>query len=174
MILTDKLKFIGHEFMSHIIRVATPADADRITQIINTAFAIAESFFIDGARITLDQVIASFQKGEFLVAEENGAVLACVYLEPQQERTYLGLLSVDPSLQRGGLGTKLLTAAEEHCARRGSKSIYMRVVNHRIELPGYYRKRGYIESGTEPFPPDVKTKMPSWFLLMSKSLTNQN
>jgi len=160
--------------MTHTFRVATPADAERITTIINAAFAIAEGFFIDGNRITLNEVIASFQKGEFLVAEEDGKLLACVYLEPQQDRTYLGLLSVDPVLQRAGLGTRLLGAAEEHCVGRGSKSIYMRVVSLRTELPDYYRKRGYAESGTEPFPTDIKTKLPCWFIVMSKPLTNEN
>ena len=158
--------------MSRSIRVATRADAEAITSLINVAFAIAEGFFIDGDRITLDEVFSLLEKGEFLVAEEDGRISACVYLEPQQERTYLGLLSVDPSLQRAGLGTTLLRAAEEHCARRGSESIYMRVVNHRTELPPYYRKRGYEEIGTEPFPPGIKTKLPSWFILMTKPLRN--
>src|SRR4029450_2573149 len=113
--------------MSLSIRLATPADAQALTSLINTAFAIAESFFIVGNRITTEEVLEDLQKGEFLVAEEDEKLLACVYLEPQQERTYLGLLSVDPSLQRSGLGTRVLVAAEEHCVRRGSKSIYMRV-----------------------------------------------
>lgn len=160
--------------MSHSIRIATQADAEAITALINSAFAIAEGFFIDGNRITLDEVVISFEKGEFLVAEEDEKLLACVYLQPNNDRTYLGLLSVDPSLQRAGLGTKLLGAAEKHSAERGSRSIYMRVVNLRAELPEYYRKRGYVESGTEPFPSGIKTKLPCWFILMSKPLRNGN
>ena len=159
--------------MSPSIRVATPADAASITSLINAAFAIAEGFFIDGDRITLEQVMQSFKTGEFLVAEEEGKLSACVYLEPQQERTYLGLLSVDPSLQGAGLGTTMLAAAEEHSAKRGSQSIYMRVVNHRIELPAYYGKRGYVEIGTSPFPEDIETKLPCWFIEMSKPLSKR-
>ena len=159
--------------MPESIRIASVADAEAITALINAAFPIAEGFFIDGDRITLEEVISSFDIGEFFVAEEQGKLTACVYLEPQLERTYLGLLSVDPSLQRAGLGTKLLEAAETHCAKRGSKSIYMRVVNQRSDLPAYYRKRGYIETGTSPFPDDIKTKIPCWFIVMSKSLVTE-
>ena len=142
--------------------------------LINAAFQIAEDFFIEGERITLDEGELVVRIGEFLVVEEDGKLTACVYLEPQQERTYLGLLSVDPSLQRAGLGTVLLEAAEKHCAKRGSQSIYMKVVNLRTELPAYYRKRGYIEQGTSPFPSHIKTKMPCWFIEMSKSLATES
>ena len=38
------------------IRVATPAEAEQITSVINSAFRIAEEFFIDGNRITQDEV----------------------------------------------------------------------------------------------------------------------
>ncbi|PWT90392.1 MAG: GNAT family N-acetyltransferase [Blastocatellia bacterium] len=152
------------------IRLATRRDAEAITKIINTAFAIAEGFFIDGDRITLEEVIASLSKGEFLIAEDVHGLVGCVYLEPQGERAYLGLLSVDPSRQQTGLGSQLLKAAEEHRASQGSKSIYMKVVNLRTELPPYYRKRGYVETGTSPFPEGVPTKLPCWFIEMSKQL----
>jgi len=160
--------------MSQSIRLATVADAANIARLINAAFQIAEDFFIEGDRITLAEVVNSFEKGEFLVVDEDGQLTACVYLEPQQERTYLGLLSVDPRLQRAGLGTVLLEAAEKHCAKRASQSIYMKVVNLRTELPVYYRKRGYVEQGTSPFPSHIRTKVPCWFIEMSKSLTNKS
>jgi len=160
--------------MVHTIRVATPADAERLTALINAAFQLAEGFFIEGDRITLDEVVSSFEKGEFLVVEEDGQLSACVYLEPQQERTYLGLLSVDPTLQRAGLGTVLLEAAEKHSAKGGSQSIYMKVVNLRTELTAYYRKRGYVEQGTSPFPTHIKTKYPCWFIEMSKPLPTES
>jgi N-acetylglutamate synthase-like GNAT family acetyltransferase len=160
--------------MSQSIRVATVEDAANIVRLINVAFKIAEHFFVEGDRITLDEVGGSLQKGEFLVVEDDGQLTACVYLEPQQERTYLGLLSVDPTLQRAGLGTVLLGAAEKHCVKRGSQSIYMKVVNLRSELPAYYRKRGYVEQGTSPFPSHIKTKLPCWFIEMSKSLATES
>lgn len=152
------------------IRLATPADAEKITAIINAAFKVAEEFFVDGNRITLDEVKQHFTTGAFLVAENGDAMSGCVYVEPRGERAYLGLLSVDPARQQIGLGSRLMTAAEEHCRERGARFMDILIVNLRHELPAYYRRRGYAENGTTPFPPDVPTKQACHFINMSKPL----
>src|SRR5262245_35202904 len=92
------------------IRPADSADAEKITAVINAAFRVAEEFFVDGNRITLEEVQRLFTTGAFLVAENEGAITGCVYVEPRGERAYLGLLSVDPARQQSGLGSRLMTA----------------------------------------------------------------
>ena len=84
------------------VRVASLADGERITTLINSAFRLAEEFFIDENRIDLDSVQNFFQTGKFLLAESEGIVTACVYVELRGDRAYLGLLSVDPARQRSG------------------------------------------------------------------------
>jgi hemolysin activation/secretion protein len=44
------------------------------------------------------------------------------------------------------------------------------IVNLRTELTPFYQRRGYVETGTLPFPPDVQTKEPCHFITMSKQL----
>ena len=155
---------------SFTIRPAIEADAENIVELINAAFRIVESFFIEGNRITLNEVLEHLQLGEFLLAEDNNRLIACVYLEPRGERTYLGLLSVDPTLQKGGIGSLLMTAAEERWRERNAKYIDILTVSLREELSAFYGKRGYVKTGTSPFPPDVKTKLPVHFVNMSKRL----
>ena len=152
------------------IRIATSGDAPQITAVINAAFRIAEGFFVDGNRITQAEVEESLAKGAFLLAETNGKVNGCVYVEPRGERSYLGLLSVDPTCQQGGLGSLLMTEAEKYCRERGSHRMDIVIVSLRDELPSFYQKRGYVESGTSPFPADVPTKIPCHFINMSKPL----
>jgi predicted N-acetyltransferase YhbS len=153
------------------IRIAGSAEAEQIMTVINAAFRIAEGFFVDGNRITLDEVHSALDKGAFLVAEDDdGGLSGCVYLEPRGERAYLGLLSVDPSQQQSGLGSRLMTAGEEYCRTRGARFMDILIVNLRAELPAFYAHRGYIENGTTPFPPDVPTKQPCHFINMSKPL----
>jgi predicted N-acetyltransferase YhbS len=152
------------------IRVANAADAEKITSVINAAFRIAEEFFVDGNRISLDEVEQLFATGAFLVAEDEKGMSGCVYLEPRGERSYLGLLSVDPGRQQVGLGSRLMTAGEQYCRERGSRFMDIYIVNLRTELPAFYRRRGYVENGTTPFPPDVPTKQPCHFINMSKPL----
>ncbi len=151
-------------------RLADSSDAENITALINVAFRQVENFFVDGDRIELNTVLSFFETGEFLLAEDRGNLNGCVYLERRGDRSYLGLLSVDPSRQQTGMGSLLMTAAEEHCRARKDRFIDILIVNLREELPSFYGKRGYVETGISPFPEDVETKIPCHFINMTKAL----
>jgi len=152
------------------IRIATFGDAPQITSVINAAFKIAEEFFIDGNRITQAEVEEMLNKSVFLLAETGDKLNGCVYVELRGERSYLGLLSVDPTYQQNGLGSLLMTEAEKYCRERGSHCMDILIVNLREDLPAFYQKRGYVVSGTSPFPADVPTRIPCHFINMSKTL----
>jgi len=152
-------------------RVAQITDAQAIVSVINAAFRNAESFLVDGDRINLQTVHELLHKGTFLVIDgDDNVLIGCVYVDLRNGRSYLSLLSVDPRYQRAGLGAQLMTAAEEYCAKAGSRFMDLRIVNVRKELPHFYHSRGYIETGTEPFMPEVKPKVPCHFVKMSKPL----
>ena len=152
------------------IRTAAITDAPQITAVINAAFRIAEEFFVDGNRITQAEVEELLAKGAFLLAETDGKLNGCVYVELRGDRSYLGLLSVGPTIQQSGLGSLLMLEAERYCRERGSHGMDILIVSLREELPSFYQKRGYVESGTSPFPPEVPTKIPCHFINMSKTL----
>jgi len=152
------------------LRIAAPADAACITEVINAAFRIAEGFFVDGNRIYQPEVEQLIAKGAFLLAEAGDELNGCVYVEMRSERSYLGLLSVDPDYQQGGLGSRLMVEAEEYCRERGSRFMDIYIVNLREELPAFYQRRGYEENGTTPFPTEVETKIPCHFINMTKPL----
>lgn len=152
------------------IRSAVSADAANITDVINAAFRIAEGFFVDGPRISQAEVEQLLAKGSFLLAEADDKLNGCVYVELRGERSYLGLLSVDPSCQKSGLGSVLMLEAENYCRNHGSRFMDIYIVNLREELPAFYRRRGYVENGTTPFPDDVPTKVPCHFINMTKQL----
>jgi predicted N-acetyltransferase YhbS len=154
------------------VRMAEMADVAAITNVINAAFKQAESFFIERDRIDDNEVRSFLRSGEFLVAEDDAALTGCVYLERRGERAYIGLLSVDPSRQRSGLGSQLMAAAEDRCRELGCGFADLQIVNLRQELPDFYRRRGYVATGTGPFRPDLVTKMPCHFIKMSKPLTD--
>ena len=152
------------------IRVAATEDAATITGVINAAFRIAEGFFVYGPRISEAEVEQLLAKGSFLLAEADDKLNGCVYVELRGERSYLGLLSVDPSCQKSGLGSVLMLEAENYCRERGSRFMDIYIVNLREELPAFYQRRGYVENGTTPFPDDVPTKVPCHFINMTKQL----
>ena len=150
-------------------RDANPNDSQSIAGLINLAFQV-ERFFIETDRITRGEVESLQGTGSFLLAEDDRGLAGCVYLELRGERAYFGLLSVDPSRQRTGLGRLLITAAEDRARAAGCRFMDLQTVNLREELLPIYRKFGYRESGTAPFPCFVSTKIPCHFILMSKAL----
>jgi GNAT superfamily N-acetyltransferase len=154
-----------------VTRIAESADAENIALLVNSAFR-PERFFTDGDRTNPEKVRALMQKGKFLLNEEDGRLVGCVYVELRGERGYFGLLAVDPVLQRAGLGSRLVRAAEDLCRADGCVFMDLTIVNLRKELPGFYARRGYVESGTLAFPDDQHPpKMPCHLVRMSKSLS---
>ena len=151
-------------------RTAQLEDAENIARLVNASFQV-ERFFIDAERTSPDKVRALLQQGEFLLAEEAASLLGCVYVELRGERGYFGLLAVDPALQRSGLGSRLVGAAEEYCRAAGCKFMDLTIVNLRTELPAFYNRLGYVESGTLPFPSDQHPpNQPCHLVRMSKPI----
>jgi len=93
-----------------------------------------------------------------------------VYVEIREDRGYFGLLAVAPERQKAGLGSRLIAMAEEECRAAGCSFMDLTVVNLRKQLPSYYSKFGYVESGVEPFPAAARAKMPCHLVRMSKRL----
>jgi GNAT superfamily N-acetyltransferase len=151
------------------MRTAQLADAPAIARLVNDAFR-SERFFIDADRTDPDKVAGLLQKGSFLMLFEDGVLAGCVYTEIRGERGYFGLLAVHPQRQRSGLGTRLIAAAEQHCRYAGCRFMDLTFVNVRQELPGYYQRFGYVESGVLPFPTDQVAKIPVHLVQMSKPL----
>jgi N-acetylglutamate synthase-like GNAT family acetyltransferase len=151
------------------LREAESSDAEVIARLVNLAFG-AREFFIDGDRTNPADVRAMMEKGKFLLGEEAGKVVGCVYAEVRGDRGYFGLLSVNPARQGSGIGSELIAAAENYCQDRGCLFMDLRIVNLRLELSCFYHRRGYVESGTEPFPQEARTKIPCHLVRMSKPL----
>ena len=172
-------------------RLAALREAAELARIINEAFMV-EAFFKIGDRTSADEIAALMNAGgEFLVldggsvrggdlsaeaqgaraeAAKRGTPVGCVYLKCQGERAYFGMLSIDPARQRQGLGRRLIDAAEARARKRGCRAMDIHIVNLREELPAYYRRLGYVETGTLPFPDPDRASRPCFFVVMSKPL----
>jgi N-acetylglutamate synthase-like GNAT family acetyltransferase len=152
------------------VRSATPGDAPALARIISQAFEV-ERFFKVGDRTNSDEVASLMRDGEFLVLEDPPGTLAgCVYVKRKGDRSYFGMLSIDPALQGKGLGRALVDEVESRARAAGCRSMDIQVVNLREELPPFYRRLGYVETGSAPFPEDERTTKPCHFILMSKTL----
>ena len=106
--------------------------------------------------------------------EAAGQLLGCVYLEKKGVELYLGMLTVSPDVQAGGIGKQLLVAAEQMAGQQQCQAITMTVITVRHELIAWYERRGFHTTGeTKPFPDDPRFGLPKQalaFIVMKKKL----
>ena len=170
------------------ISIADFHDAPQLVPLINSAYRgesakkgwTYESDLIsgtirideDGLKELMDDQNAVFLK--YTSAENR--IIGCVYLQKQENNLYLGMLTVSPDLQGGGIGKKLLEAAEIHAGKLNCKAIIMRVITLRKELLDWYERHGYRDTGkTEPFPENSRFGQPVKkfvFKILEKKLMN--
>ena len=151
------------------LRLAEATDTEALVPLINAAFAV-EKAMIEGDRINSEKLRALFEMGKMLLLEESAQLAGCISIEVKNRRGYLGLLAVHPSRQKSGLGRRLLAAAEGYLRKANCEAADLRIVSARSELPPLYERLGYSAVGTAPIPDSIALKVPSHFILMSKSL----
>lgn len=151
-------------------RIADAGDVSGVVALVCLAYCV-EAFFLEGDRTNADDVRARMARGQFLLLEDSqGKLAGCVYVEVREERGYFGMLAIDPARQRQGLGAELVAAAEAHCRAAGCAEMEIDVVNLRTELPPFYRRLGYMERGSRPFPDEERARIPCHLVVMAKAL----
>ena len=150
--------------MSIDIRPALEADLPHLHPVVERAYRgdsaragwTHEADLVTGERTDLE-TLRSLLDGDsrLLIARDGDAVLGCVNIADRGDGlAYLGMLCVDPQLQAGGIGRKLVAAAEG-AARDvfAATQVEMAVIDRRAELIAWYVRHGYEPSGeTRPFP----------------------
>ena len=130
--------------MNALIRAEQPSDKPGIAEVNRAAFGQpAEAALVDELRNVADPYIS-------LVAEHDGKVVGHILFTPVSIRDEhehsdaigLGPMAVHPDHQRCGVGTKLVRAGLDECARRSHPVVF--VLGH----PEYYPRFGF-----RPAPP---------------------
>ena len=140
------------------IQVAELKDAEAITSLVNSVYRgenskkgwTTEADFLEGIRITSEKVkeIISRKSDVIILAMDDNSIIGCVHLENAGKYSYLGMLSVDVSIQAKGIGKLLITECERYTKEVfGLNEIRMKVIGRRSELIAYYERRGYKTSG---------------------------
>lgn len=159
------------------LRLATAEDGKALRVLINEAFGVERAIKKGGGdRLPAgsDELEQFLARGTFLVAEQGGQLLACIYLEERGERCYLGLLSVAPSAQGAGRGRLMMQAAESLARERGCRWMDLRVVSQRRDsMVPLYEKLGFMVSGREEYLPALAEQMvePGYFVVMTKEIS---
>ncbi|MGN7158455.1 GNAT family N-acetyltransferase [Sphingomonas sp. SAFR-052] len=147
-----------------MIRVATEDDIPALHALVESAFRgdsarggwTHEADLLDGQRTdpaALAEAIADPDRAILMTQDASGCVQVS---RVAADRAALGLLAVRPDVQAGGLGRRLVAAAEAHAVRTlGARRMEMTVIAARGELIAWYERQGYVRTGeTRPFPMD--------------------
>jgi ribosomal protein S18 acetylase RimI-like enzyme len=132
-----------------MIRWAKEAEAGQVAGIINAAFEI-EREFRQGERTSASELRDLIKRQSLLVAERDGRLIGAVEVRVAGATGYFGMLAVDASSRRGGVGRALVEAAEEHCRGAGCTVMTMSTGEERAELIPYYEEIGYRVTSIEP------------------------
>ncbi len=148
-----------------VFRTATEADIETLHALVESAYRGAsakagwthEADLLDGQRTDKDELASIIaDKDQILTLAFDGAdLVGCVNVAKRDEgRGYLGMLTVAPQRQAGGLGRRLIEAAEQGAVGGfGAGVMEMTVIAQRKELIAYYERRGYVLTPeTRPFP----------------------
>jgi GNAT superfamily N-acetyltransferase len=132
-----------------MIRRAEKGEAGEIARIVNVAFEV-EREFREGDRTSAAEIFGLVEREVFFVAEEAGRLIGAVHTAVEGASGYFGMLVVDSSVRRTGVGRALLAAAEEHCRQAGCTKMTMSTGEDRRELIPYYQRLGYRVTAIEP------------------------
>ena len=163
------------------LSIATEADLPEVAVLVNLAYRGGEHVgwtredYIGGERTTVAELradIAAKPEAQLILLREEGALLGTVWIEPAgDDAWYLGLLTVQPDLQAGGIGRRLLEGAEDVARSLGGTRMRMTVVHIRDTLIAWYQRRGYVLTGeTLPFPYGDPPRDDLSFVVLEKAL----
>jgi ribosomal protein S18 acetylase RimI-like enzyme len=140
------------------ITPATLTDVPELVALINSAYRgesskkgwTTEANLIGGQRIGEEELSEQMSDPHAIILKninQDGQITGCVYLQKRDEKLYLGMLTVSPTLQANGLGRRLLDAAEDYARSINYQTITMTVITARTELLDWYERRGYAKTG---------------------------
>ena len=170
------------------IRLATIADVAALHVLVERAYRgdsarqgwTHEADMLGGQRTDQAALIEMLNDPtqRVLVAEVDGKIVGSVQIQDRGNGlAYLGQLAVYPDVQAGGIGSRLVNAAETLAIERfAATRMEMTVIVQRSELIAYYLRRGYLETGEmRPFPFDndrigVATRRDLAFTVLAKPL----
>lgn len=165
-------------------RDATLDDVGDVVAIVESAYRgesgrkgwTLEASVVEGQRTdvpTISALVASTD-ARIILAHRGAEFVGCCLVQRRETGAYLGMLSVRPDLQGGGVGGALVAEAERRAAHLfGQDRVDIQVLREDTRLVDWYEKRGYVQSGaTLPFAAaGARPKRPLHFVTMAKRLT---
>lgn len=130
-----------------IVRLATPEDAEAISNVLYEAFGVyRENYTPEAFEVVTpkaDEIAGRFAEGPQWVAETDGDVVGTVSLTTEPEGLYIRSMAVHPKAQGNGVGHKLLDAVDEFAATTDIGRIFLYTTYFVPGAKEMYEKHGF-------------------------------
>ena len=152
------------DFKSIPVATATSEDAVELAAHVNAGYRgegsragwTTEAYLIDCTRITAERLREMMTEPDHrfeIMRNAMREIIASVELALEKAPgsapvCYLGMLTVRPTLQGGGIAKRILGHAERVAREWGCDRIRIGVIDLRKELIAYYERRGFVRTGT--------------------------
>jgi tRNA threonylcarbamoyladenosine biosynthesis protein TsaE len=136
-----------------VVSVASPQDAAAMVEVIHSAFRARPHVDPPSAAIneTPETLAASLRHGTGIFAEVGDRPAGVIVVLPGREGVAtFSRVSVHPDLQRHGIASAMVTAAEELAAIRGFQRVELFVREEFPEFIAFWQHRGYFVERTIP------------------------
>jgi GNAT superfamily N-acetyltransferase len=91
------------------------------------------------------------------VRDKRGEIVGGLLGRSSLGMFFLDLFYLPADLRGGGLGSQIMTQAEDEARLRGCTAAFVYTVT--FQAPGFYEKHGYRRFGEIPSPPDGATRI---------------
>lgn len=129
------------------IRRAVSGDEETVARLLLEAFATFRDEYTQGAfeytTPRAEAISLRFDEGPIWLASIDGEPVGTVSGLPEDERFYIRSMAIKPSVQRLGIGQRLLETLETFAREAGFKKLYLYTT---FVLPGakrLYEKNGF-------------------------------
>src|SRR5215217_5197007 len=116
--------------------IASKADVPQLVKLVNSAYRgdsskkgwTTEADLLDGIRTDEEGLTRMIQQPHsviLLCTNDENKLAGCVNLQKQEEKMYLGMLTVSPLLQAKGIGKQILKAGERYAKEKACSVVTM-------------------------------------------------
>lgn len=135
------------------LRRAVAADATAVTTVVHSAFEVyVERIGRPPFPMQVDYA-AAIAEHEVWVTVEGETTTGCLVLHLETDHLLIDVLAVPPTSQGKGIGTRLLSVADDRARELGLSEVRLYTNEQMTENLDYYPARGYAETGREQVGP---------------------